>query len=97
MLTTDTIGKAIELFERGSDDSSVAEATGISPEQARAIAKALYFGETDRLFREVGLADVLEAAAQALRSGEGLVGDTAADVVREIWHCYPGAAMNSEK
>lgn len=37
MLTTDTIGKAIELFERGSDDSSVAEATGISPEQARAI------------------------------------------------------------
>jgi hypothetical protein len=38
---------------------------------------------------------VLEAAAQALRSGRGLIGDTAVDVVREIWNCYPGANLQN--
>jgi hypothetical protein len=52
-----------------------------------------YVGETDRLFREVGLAGVLEAAAQALRSGRGLIGVGAGDVVREIWHSYPNAGL----
>lgn len=41
------------------------------------------------LLREVTLAGVLEAAAHALRSGRGLIGDGAGDVVREIWHNYP--------
>jgi hypothetical protein len=89
MLSTDTIEKAIELLERGLDKVSVAEATGISPEETSAVANAINMGETDRLFREVALAGVLEAAAQILRSGRGLIGDTAADLVREIWHSFP--------
>ena len=93
MLTTDTIDKAIHLFERGSNESSVVEATGISPEEARAVANAINVGETDRLFREVALAGVLESAAQILRSGRGLIGDGAGDVAREIWHNYPGAGI----
>jgi hypothetical protein len=43
--------------------------------------------------REVALAGVLELAAQALRSGQGLIGDTAADLVRKIWHSYPNAGF----
>jgi hypothetical protein len=94
MLSTDTIDKAIELFEGGATESAVAEATGISLEEAKAVADALYLGETERLSREVRLAGVLEAAAQALRTGRGLIGDGAGDVVREIWHNYPGAGIN---
>lgn len=97
MLTTEVIEKANELFERGSDESSVADATGIRPEEARAVADAINIGETDRLFREVALAGVLEAAALALRSGRGLIGDGAGDVVREIWHCYPGAGLDGSE
>jgi hypothetical protein len=45
------------------------------------------------LFREVALAGVLESAANALRTRRGLIGETAADLVREIWHCYPNAGI----
>jgi len=58
-----------------------------------AVADALYVGETERLFREVALAGVLEAAAHALRSGRGLIGDGAADLMREIRHNYPNAGL----
>jgi hypothetical protein len=57
------------------------------------VADALYLGETDRLFREVALAGVLESAAQVLRTGRGLIGDGAGDVVREIWNSYPNAGL----
>ena len=97
MLSTETIEKAIKLLESGATDSDVAKGTSISTEEARAVADAVYIGETDRLFREVALAGVLEAAAHALRSGRGLIGDGAADVVREIWHCYPGAGLKAAK
>ena len=97
MLTTKSIEKAIEMFEGGAIDSAVAEGTGISPEEATAIGDALYVGETDRLFREVALAAVLEAAAHSLRSGRGLIGDAAGDVVREVWNCYPGARLKATK
>jgi hypothetical protein len=97
MLTTETIEKAIAIYEGGATDSGVAEATGITPEEAKAVADALYLGETERLFREVALAGVLETAAQVLRSGQGLIADTAADVVREIWHCYPDTRLDGSK
>ena len=93
MLSAEAIEKAIELFEHGSDESTVAEATGVSHEEAKAVANAINVGETDRLFREVALAGVLEAAAEALRTGRGLIADGAADVVREIWHSYPNARL----
>lgn len=93
MLTREAIEKATEMYEGGATDLAVADVTGISAEEARAVADALYIGETDRLLREVALAGVLEAAANALRTGHGLVGDTAGDVVREIWHCYPNAGL----
>jgi len=93
MLTTEAIEKAIDLFDCGATESIVAETTSISHKEAKAVADALYIGEPDRLFREVALADVLEAAALALRSGRGLIGDTAGDVVREIWRSYPNAGL----
>ena len=93
MLTTEVLEKAIEMYEGGATDLAVAEVTGINAEEAMAVAGALYIGETDRLLREVNLAAVLEAAALALRSGRGLIGDGAGDVVREIWHCYPNAGV----
>lgn len=79
MLTTEAVQKPSRLFDRGANESTVAKATGISPEGAKAIADALYIGETERLLREVPLAGLLEAAARALRNGQGLIGDTAAD------------------
>lgn len=93
MLTSEAVEKAIEMYERGATELAVAEATGISREEARAVADAVYVGETERLFREVTLAVALEAAAQALGSGRGSVKDTPADVVREIWHSYPNAGI----
>jgi hypothetical protein len=95
MLSTDTIDKAIELFEGGANESAVAQATGLNNEEAKAVADALYLGETERLLREVRLAGVLEAAAQALRRGRSLIGDAAADLVREIWHSFPGTGLNA--
>src|SRR5438045_6924543 len=66
MLTTDAIENAIEMYEGGANESTVVETTGISLEEAKAVADALYLGGTERLFREVALAGVLEAAAHAL-------------------------------
>ena len=94
MLTTEKTEKAIEMCVRGATESAVTEGTGISRDEAKAIAEAVYRGETERLLREVALAGVLEAAAQALRTGRGLIGDGAGDVVREIWHSYPNAGLN---
>jgi len=93
MLTTEAIEKAIEMYESGATDAAVTERTGISPDEAKAVDDAISIGETDRLFREVALAGMLEAAAQALRTGRGLIGDSAGDVVREIWHSYPNAGI----
>jgi len=93
MLTAEAIEKAIEMCESGATEAAVAERTGVSPAEARAVADALYLGETERLMREVALAGVLEAAAEALRSGRSLVGDGAADVVREIWHSFPNTGL----
>ena len=94
MLTTEAIEKAIKMYEGGTTESAVTEGTGISRDEAEAIAEAVYLDETERLLREVALAGVLEAAAQALRTGRGLIGDGAGDVVREIWHSYPNAGLN---
>jgi hypothetical protein len=93
MLTRKAIEKALDLYEGGATDSAVAEAAGISAEEANVVTEALNLGETERLLREVALAGVLETAAQALRSGRGLIGDGAGDVVREIWNSYPGAGL----
>jgi hypothetical protein len=93
MLTTEAVEKAIEMYEGGATEAAVTEATGISRSEAQAVARAFNVGETERLLREVTLAGVLEAAAHALRSGRGLIGDGAGDVVREIWHNYPGAGI----
>jgi hypothetical protein len=95
MLTREAIEKAIEMYEGGATESAVTEGTRISLEEARVVAEALYLGETERLLREVALAGVLEAAALALRSGRGLIGDGAADLMREIRHCYPGAGFGA--
>lgn len=64
MLTGEAIEKAIEMYKGGATDAAVAKGTGISPEEANAVAYALYLGETERLLREVALAGVLEAAAR---------------------------------
>lgn len=96
MLTTEAIEKAIGMYEGGAAESAVAEAIGISHEEPKAVVDALYLGKTDRLPQEVALPDVLELAAKALRSGQGLIGDTAA-VVREVWHSYPGAGLDDRK
>ncbi len=93
MLTTEAVEKAIEMYEGGATESVVAKGTGISADEARAVAEVLHIGETDRLFREVALAGVLEVAAEALRSGRGLIGDGAADLVREIRRSYPCAGQ----
>jgi len=95
MLTIQAIKKAIEMYEGGATESAVANVTGIRPEEAGTVAEALNLGEAERLLREVALAGVLEAAAAALRSGRGLIGDAAGDVIREIWNCYPGAGLKT--
>jgi hypothetical protein len=93
MLSKEEIEKAIAVYEGGANESTVAEATGIIQEEAKAVADAFNAGETDRLLREAALATLLEAAAETLRNGRGLVGDTARDIVRETWHNYPNAGM----
>lgn len=82
------------MLEVGKTQAQVAATIEISDEEAKAVAEALNLGDTGHLFREVALAGVLETAAMALRSGRGLVGDSAADVVCEIWHSYPGAGVS---
>ena len=43
----------------------------------------------ERRRRETMLARVMLVAIDLLLSGEGLELETALDLVREIWHCYP--------
>ena len=43
----------------------------------------------ERRRRETMLAQVMLAAIDLVLSGEGLGLDTALDLVREVWHCYP--------
>lgn len=93
MLKNEPIEMAIKLLEGGANESAVGKEIGISADEAKAVADAFYVGDTDRLLREVTLAGVLEAAALTLRSGRGLTGDGAGDVVREIWHSYPNAGL----
>jgi hypothetical protein len=48
MLKNETIEMAIELLEGGANESTVAEATGISKEEAKAVADALCRGSGRR-------------------------------------------------
>ncbi len=43
----------------------------------------------ERRRREIMLARVMLAAIDLVLAGEGLGLETALDLVREIWHCYP--------
>jgi hypothetical protein len=43
----------------------------------------------ERRRREAMLARVMLVAIDLVLSGEGLGLETALDLVREIWHCYP--------
>ena len=43
----------------------------------------------ERRRREVMLARVMLAATDLVLSGEGMGLETALDLVREVWHCYP--------
>jgi hypothetical protein len=97
MLDTVGIEKAIEMFEGGASEAAVAERACINPDEAKAVAEALYLGQTERLFREIALAAVLEAAAQALRSGRGLITTSASELVQEIRHIYPDTGIPGKK
>ena len=43
----------------------------------------------ERRRREVMLARVMLVSIDLVLSGEGLGLETALDLVREVWHCYP--------
>lgn len=51
--------------------------------------------ETEQVFREVQLADVLELAIAKLRSGEGWDEGTTGDVLFEILHIFPEHAKRA--
>jgi hypothetical protein len=89
MLKTDTVEKALDLLEECSTFASITEQTGITTEDAEAVHIAWFKGRTEKLFRELQLAGVLEAAAASLRSGRGWKEGTTGDVLREILHVYP--------
>jgi len=90
MLTIDTAKKALELLDLGYTFPSIEEETGITREDASAVAEAYDKNETaEQLFRDLQLADVLDLAASGLRSGEGWDEGTTGDVLREIFHVYP--------
>jgi hypothetical protein len=80
----------LELLDEGYTFPSITEETGITTEDAEAVHAAWFKGTTEQLFRELQLADVLELAAATLRSGDGWAEGTTADVLREIWHVFPG-------
>jgi hypothetical protein len=88
MLTKETFEKTLNLLDEGSNHYSIKEETGITSEDTSAVRDAWCNGNTDQLFREVQLADVLELAAATLCSGEGWEEGTAGDVLREILHVY---------
>lgn len=89
MLTTETVEEALDLLDLGYTYPSITEEIGITSEDASAVGNAYFKDETEQLFREVQLADVLELAAARLRSGEGWEEGTTGDVLREILHAYP--------
>jgi hypothetical protein len=89
MLTTETLDKTISLLKEGYTYPSITEEIGITSEEASVVGIAYFKNETEQLFREVQLADVLELVAMKLRSGEGWEEATTGDVVREIWHVFP--------
>jgi hypothetical protein len=89
MLTTDTVKKAMRRLDEGYTFPSITEETGITTEDAEAVHIAWFKGTTEKLFRELQLAGVLELAAAKLRSGQGWDEGTTGDVLREILHVYP--------
>ena len=89
MLKTDTAKKALELLDEGYTFASITEETGIMTEDVEAIHVAWFKGNTEQLFRELQLADVLELAARKLRSGQGWDEGTTGDVFREVLHTFP--------
>ena len=89
MLTTETFEKALSLLDEGYTYPSITNETGITSEDASAVHAAWFKGNTEQLFSELHLADVLELAASKLRSGEGWDEHTTGDVLREIFHVYP--------
>jgi hypothetical protein len=89
MLTTDTAEKALDLLDLGYTYPDIEKETGITREEATAVASAYDTEQTEQLLRELQLAGLLELAAAKLRSGEGWEEGTTADVLREILHVYP--------
>jgi hypothetical protein len=90
MLTIEMTKKAVELLDLGYTYPDIERETGITREDASAVADAYDKDETaEQLFRELQLADVLELAASKLRSGEGWDEGTSGDVLREVLHAYP--------
>lgn len=89
MLTTETFEKALSLLDEGYTYPSITEEIVITTEDASAVHAAWFKGNTEHLFRELQLADVLDLAASKLRSGEGWDEGTTGDVLREIFHIHP--------
>jgi hypothetical protein len=89
MLTTATLEKTLSLLDDGYTFASITEQTGITIEDAEVVHIAWFKGRTEKLFRELQLAGVLELAATKLRSGRGWKEGTTGDVLREILHVYP--------
>lgn len=84
----------VEPLTAGRTNQPSRKRPGSAPQRGESEANALYVGEPDRLLREVAPAGVLEAA-DALRSGRGLIEDTARNVVREIGNGYPDAGLST--
>ncbi len=95
MLTTETVENVLDLLELGNTYHSIEKETGITRDDASAVAKAYDKGETPQLFRDLQLASVLESAASKLRSGKGLNENTTREVLREIWEAYPEHAKKA--
>jgi hypothetical protein len=89
MLTTETVENVLDLLELGSTYHSIEKETGITRDDASAVAKAYDKGEAAQLFRELQLAAVLESAASKLRSGKGWDEITTREALHEIWEVYP--------
>jgi hypothetical protein len=51
----------------------------------------------ERRRRETMLARVMLVAIDLVLSGEGLGLETALDLVREVWHCYPELSAHWDK
>ncbi len=89
MLTVEALDKVIQLLEEGSTFFSITTQTGLTRKEAETVAHAYDVGNTVQLYREVGLAGILELAASTLRSGAGLDEGATANVLCEIIQVYP--------